>query len=447
MPRRREGQLVWRQSGWHARITTIMDGELVRRMVSLGTAYKPAARRKLKRLVAQVENGGAPPIGDSVTLDDFAEAWLAKRGEQGKRSVATERVLYESYWRAPLGSLPVGEVTQAKVHAVLHNLGTGHMHGVRGKRLSRQSIRHVHGVLLRIFRSAVSAQVVKHNPVAAIELTDVLPRADKRPRTVPTDDELRMLLSDSGADLEMKTLVLLSRALGGMRAGDLNALDWTAFGEGLTTCVVPRRKTASPQMLDVPISVRRFLERWWDEQGRPAAGPVFPVRRGPRAGSEKKATNMSYAKRLRRELKRALGVQRVVEGRWKDKPEAEWTQRELELFTETETTRPIDFHSCRRAFATALARAGVNAQMAQVLAGHSDASTHQRYVAAATIRALPEAAAPDLSSIDIEKAAAVPFRREGRPRLRRTKVESHRFHDGFLGRGEKIRTSDPLTPR
>jgi hypothetical protein len=27
------------------------------------------------------------------------------------------------------------------------------------------------------------------------------------------------------------------------------------------------------------------------------------------------------------------------------------------------------------------------------------------------------------------------------------KVESHRFHDGFLGRGEKIRTSDPLTPR
>ena len=64
---------------------------------------------------------------------------------------------------------------------------------------------------------------------------------------------------------------------------------------------------------------------------------------------------IGYAKRLRRELKRALGVQRVEDGRWKDKPKAEWSQCELELFTETETSRPIDFHSCRRAFATAAA--------------------------------------------------------------------------------------------
>ena len=97
-------------------------------------------------------------------------------------------------------------------------------------------------------------------------------------------------------------------------------------------------------------------------------------------------------------------------------------------------------------FATALARANVNAQVAQALSEHSDASVHQRYVAAATIRTLPDAAAPDLSAVDIDKAASVPFRRQGCPQQRRTKNETRRIFSGFPGRGEKIRTSDPLTP-
>jgi hypothetical protein len=43
-------------------------------------------------------------------------------------------------------------------------------------------------------------------------------------------------------------------------------------------------------------------------------------------------------------------------------------------------TLPVDFHSFRRAFKTALAGAGVNVQQAMQLAGHSDAKTHMRYV-------------------------------------------------------------------
>jgi integrase len=83
------------------------------------------------------------------------------------------------------------------------------------------------------------------------------------------------------------------------------------------------------------------------------------------------------------------------------------------LATKTETSRPVDFHSTRRAYATGLARANVNAQTAQVLSGHSDAKVHQRYVAAATITALPEAAAPDLSAVtlvrDPQKSKATAF--------------------------------------
>jgi hypothetical protein len=76
------------------------------------------------------------------------------------------------------------------------------------------------------------------------------------------------------------------------------------------------------------------------------------------------------------------------------------------LYAETEDSRPVDFHSTRRAFCTALAAAGVNVQTAQVLAGHSDPKVHQRYIAAASIRALPDAALPPLPAVEIGNGVA-----------------------------------------
>jgi len=52
-----------------------------------------------------------------------------------------------------------------------------------------------------------------------------------------------------------------------------------------------------------------------------------------------------------------------------------------ELHRATATTLPVDFHSTRRAYATAFARIGTNAQTSMALTGHSDAKTHQRYLA------------------------------------------------------------------
>jgi hypothetical protein len=47
-----------------------------------------------------------------------------------------------------------------------------------------------------------------------------------------------------------------------------------------------------------------------------------------------------------------------------------------------------------RAYASAVARVGLNEQTAMVLTGHSDAKVHQRYVEVASIRELPAAAVP-----------------------------------------------------
>lgn len=73
------------------------------------------------------------------------------------------------------------------------------------------------------------------------------------------------------------------------------------------------------------------------------------------------------------------------------------TPRELELLVETEFTRPVDFHSFRRAFCQSLAATGLNAQSACALAGHASLSAHERYLRNTTrTLEIPAAAVPQL---------------------------------------------------
>src|SRR5262249_21917350 len=72
------------------------------------------------------------------------------------------------------------------------------------------------------------------------------------------------------------------------------------------------------------------------------------------------------------------------------------------LYFETPASLPVDFHSFRRAFNTALAAAGVNVQKAMKLAGHTKAATHMRYVMQTPeMRAVPTAALPNLRAVAI----------------------------------------------
>ncbi len=133
----------------------------------------------------------------------------------------------------------------------------------------------------------------------------------------------------------------------------------------------PARKDAHAPSARDPEVLSPFLRAWWERAGKPESGPVFPVRVGKRAGEAKRPLN-SYAKRLRRELFCAgvvraspIEVPATKPGQRTDlgKP-AEGTKLAPNprdpLYFETEATLPVDFHSFRRAFASALAEAGVN---------------------------------------------------------------------------------------
>jgi hypothetical protein len=172
--------------------------------------------------------------------------------------------------------------------------------------------------------------------------------------------------------------------------------------------------------LDVPEPVRPLILAWWRAHGSPEAGPVFPVRQGKRAGKAKSLRN-SYATKLRECLCLA-GITRHKCSRPAAMKLPNLKRGEAccsamardPLFSDTADTLRVDFHhTTRGGYSTAMAVAGVNVQTAQVLAGHSDPKVHQRYIAAATIRALPAAALPPLPRLEQttgdQKAWAVPF--------------------------------------
>ena len=119
-------------------------------------------------------------------------------------------------------------------------------------------------------------------------------------------------------------------------------------------CVVFRPKAQTEDVYEVPELARPYLKAWHEEAGRPDAGPVFAVRKGKRAGLQKKKT--SHAVRLRRYLL-AAGVDRH------------------EVHHDTERTKRADFHSFRRAFATGLRGAKVERD-AMRLTSHTSFKTH-----------------------------------------------------------------------
>jgi integrase len=428
--RQRTGRLVWTASrGYVAQLTVDVPGRSkpARRFFPLVSDDAPPltdralAKRLMRRLIAQRAGAPAAPAAPS-TVDDFALAWIEARVDRGIPAARNELRLWKRIWSPAIGRLALQAVQTSHFAGVYERLTDGTLTKLDGTAYSRESLTHIRAVAIRVFKAAWKAELVPESKAAKVDLPEV--EDVKKPRVILSDAEIGALVACPRVDPEIKVLALFARTVAGLRTGDLNRAVWEGFSPGFETYTFVRRKTRKrrphPETHAVPEAVRPYLVDWHHEHGSPMAGPVFPVRRGARAGKMKAASKQSYASRLRRAL-RLAGLTRP------------------ELYTETPTTLPVDFHSCRRAYATALARAGVNAQEAQLLTGHSDGKVHARYVDGLAVRALPAAAVPVIPAAASLSKGHDPAREESR-RLLQSPFESVPI--GNPGAGEGIRTLD-----
>ena len=423
--RPRTGSLVWRKAGWSARYWTQKDGEWIRVCVALGTDNKAVARRKLARLL---EAEGVPDADAAKRIETFEEAARASVKLQAADGLATwkDRLHRLEAWAFPaLGHLPVDKLRPPHILEALE--------ACQRDGRSRRTIMHLKIDISTVLEALWREEQIPENVARKVRVPKNA-RVDERRRVVLSDEEFDSLLSSEVLGAELATMAFTSRTFGGMRTSDLHAWDWKHV-DTVTwlDAHVPRPKTKSSDRLALPQRFVPLLQAWWQQNGAPTTGPVFPVRRGARAGQRKRG-KISYAEQLRDALWQA-GIFRPTEGfelarealesartelarreaeeRAKKGParaifgtltperqaveRADLAARRLcEIQAGSDDLRALDFHSFRRAFATGLASSGMNVQQAMALAGHRNASTHMRYVRITEVLEVPTNALPKL---------------------------------------------------
>ncbi len=355
-PPENEGRLEITPDGHIGQFYRTERGVSVMRRWQMFTAVESLAWWRMWRLI-RCENVD----DEEVTREEvFAEAvkrivWLQKNEED----LGTWQDRLSRLWRyaVPLiGSLAVSEVRPPHIKRVL----------VAGKTagLGKESVRHLKADLSSIFTSLVGDDLVPHNIVKDVPLPKRL-KQDKRRRVQLTDPEFEQLVTSKHTPPWLRLMCCTARMCGGMRTSDLHAWDWEHVETStFKLSEVPRPKTDDENEVELavhelPLLLQSLLREQWLRYGRPKAGPIFPVRRGPRTGERQ--LSRSYVRELRRYL-RLAGCTRI------------------ELFENTAKTLRVDFHSFRRAYNTALADIGVSERKAMALADHSDSRVHGRYV-------------------------------------------------------------------
>ena len=132
--RPRSGQLVWRKSGWHARVTALVDGERVRVWRALGTDSKAAARVKLARLL-EAENPTPTEASRPETFQEAAERIVKAQKAEGLATWKDRLHRLSTFAFPEFGALPVTAVRPTHVRQALD---LAHERG-----LSRRTIQHV----------------------------------------------------------------------------------------------------------------------------------------------------------------------------------------------------------------------------------------------------------------------------------------------------------------
>jgi integrase len=430
MARKQTGQLIDVPGvGWAGRFYATVEGERIRVYRVLNTKNKSVARRKLAKLIAEGDTSQV----EAQRPETFEEAARRILGEQkagGLKTWKARRQRYESYVFPSIGKRAPADVRAADVRAVLE--------AVRDLGKARQMMVHVKNDISAVLGTLWRAELLPENVCARVLVPQALQLATertKKERAVLTDDELVRYLGwqhpderFQGATLERQTMACVARMFGGLRTSDLHAIKWEQFDtNAFEWGYAPRKKGSTlakggkPQLLTIPEMLRPILRDWWERGGRKVAGLIFPKRRGEGVGVDGRVGS-SHARALRTDMRRVLGIDTPVvrtvlrtfpNGSQRADKRVTWklnarpmTARETVLFTETEFTLPVDFHSWRRSYNQALADAGVNAQQAKALAGHSTLAAHERYLQnSQKARTIPDAALPNASIFVIGQRA------------------------------------------
>ncbi len=404
MARKVTGSLESRSDGWSGRVRGYPEGHPRGKWYPLGTTDKKLARERLAQWIA---TGEAPGEASKELFSAATERVLARPEVKKEKGHQNRAHRLRTFALPVIGHIAVGALKPHNVRSVLEQMGE--QEKATREQYAADTVHHLRVDISRILTALVNEGSLDVNVAKDVELPDDV-EIDDRPRIVLTDEEIIEFRIHRGFDRELDMMALFARDLGGHRTSDLHAADYSDFDtKGWKWCIVRRPKTDREgsrkgrrkgrrratrgflrQKMTIPESVVGPLKAWHEKAGKPVSGPIFPLRRGPNAGKRKTGKGISYAQPLRDALWEAR-VYRPLPGF--ELLTGDARKAKCALQTDTDDTRAVDFHSFRRAFASAMARSNLNLQTSMAAAGHADPATHARYLEETTIT-VPASALP-----------------------------------------------------
>lgn len=219
--------------------------------------------------------------------------------------------------------------------------------------LSASTVNHTVKILRGIYSDAVEQGYIGRNPFAGVHSLRV--DSDDAKRQPFSGAEVATLIAKAEGD--WKGLVILA-ATTGLRLMDATRLRWRNLDLDEN---VLRTKTAKTG-LALTLPIHPTFVAWLRKQPRGiAAAPIF-ASLADKAGAGKSGLSMAF-KRLMERAGVSAGIARKAHAAGRGR-----------------TTSQKSFHSLRYFAATQLAAAGIRAEIARQITGHTDAQTHANYI-------------------------------------------------------------------
>jgi integrase len=201
-----------------------------------------------------------------------------------------------------------------------------------------------------VFNTARRQALILHNPAEAVDL----PSVKNHGRDTFTPGEVHSLVSIASQD--WKTAILVGYYVGG-RLGDVVSLSWE--GVDLAEGVIFYNQGKTGSRVEVPIHSE--LEKHLRHLRSKVAGDKPSGFLCPKLGQVK----VSGRRGLSRQFAELMA-------------KASIDQRQIQLSKNRKFSQ-LSFHSLRHSFSSALANAGVSADVRMKLTGHKSIDVHQRY--------------------------------------------------------------------
>ena len=304
-----------------------------------GNLTEAQSRKVLNTIL---ENTGQAPM-QSETIHDYFTNWINGKELASKpRTHERYKIIVKKFLaslgqkaRRPLGALSVRD---------LENFRNESMAAGKAPKTITVEIK-----ILRIVLNVARRQgLIPTNPAEAVEL----PKVVSHTRDVFLPEQVRMLLA--GADDEWKTAILCGFYLGA-RLMDVVNLTWENVDLAGGVITYEQRKTGKPVTAPLHPDLKNHLFKLAGDNPR---APLCPTLQKRSVGGRK---GLSETFKL---IMRDAGIdQHQVKGKGK----------------QGRAFSKVSFHSLRHTFTSALANAGIAAEVRQKLTGHADAAMHQKY--------------------------------------------------------------------